>query len=30
MRKNFAYASNLLTDEVYDNIKRLARKRPHQ
>lgn len=27
VRKNFTYSSNLTTDEVYDNIKRLARKR---
>lgn len=27
VRKNFTYASNLTTDEVYNNIKRLARKR---
>lgn len=27
MRKNFTYASNLTTDQVYDNIKRLVRTR---
>lgn len=27
MRKNFSYASNLTTDQVYENIKRLVRKR---
>lgn len=27
LRKNFTYATNLTTDQVYDNIKRLARKR---
>lgn len=27
IRKNFSYASNLTTDQVYENIKRLVRKR---
>ncbi|GEQ66695.1 hypothetical protein JCM33374_g358 [Metschnikowia sp. JCM 33374] len=27
MRKNFTYASNLTTDQVYENIKRLVKKR---
>lgn len=27
LKKNFSYASNLSTDEVYDNIKRLMKKR---
>ncbi|CCE86159.1 Piso0_005813 [Millerozyma farinosa CBS 7064] len=27
LKKNFSYSSNLSTDEVYDNIKRLMRKR---
>lgn len=27
MKKNFKYSSNITTDEVYENIKRLARKR---